>query len=267
MKVETAGYHFIHHGDPFVINRTGLANHLVLIIHSPVGISINGQTPTEYRDGCVVILNKETPRRYYNLNGIPLKNDFIQFSCASELDFSEYGIEIDKVYGNIPPEYMKRFSRIISNIVQERIEQKYNSQKISDMYLDIFLSSLGQCVNYVPEYNINHPLFQTMYEVRAHLLRNFQTNPDIHKQAKNIGLSEYYFRKLYKKIFGSTPQSDIIEARINHARWLLNNTDDTVTVISEECGYHSNEHFMRQFKQTVGVTPSDYRKNLSGDIK
>ncbi len=266
MKVESAGYHFIHNGNPFIIHRTGLANHIILLFHTPVSISINGQPSVEYNGSCAVILKKETPRRYSNLNGIPLKNDWIQFSSSVNIDISDYGIEADTVYSHIPPEYMKKFSRIVSNIVQERLEEKYNSSEISDLYLKIFLSTLGQCVNSVSKYNINHPLFQSMYEARTHLLRNFQSSPNIESQAKSIGLSEYYFRKLYKKIFDSTPQSDIIEARINHACWLLSNTDDTIYVISEECGYHSNEHFMRQFKQTLGITPSDFRKNLSKEI-
>lgn len=262
MKVETAGYHFVHNGNPFIIDRTGLSNHLILLFHSPVCISINNQTPVTSKGCCAVILKKDTPRRYLNVNGEPLENDYIQFSYGGEIDFSKYGLEADRLYRDIPQNYMNSLSRLVSNIVQEQRENLYNSNIIADLYLDVFLNMLGQCVNATPNYNLDHPLSQTLYKVRNHLLRNFQNNPDIKKEAQNIGLSQYYFRRLYKEIFGSTPQQDIIDTRINYACWLLRNTDDTIATISNECGYRNVEHFMRQFKQNIQMTPSEYRNKV-----
>ncbi|MGN1079751.1 MAG: helix-turn-helix transcriptional regulator, partial [Alphaproteobacteria bacterium] len=111
---------------------------------------------------------------------------------------------------------MHSLSNLISGIVNERRENLYNSDKIANLYLNTFLSVLGQCVNCAPKYNTNHPLFSMLNSTRNYLLKNFQSNPDIDQVAKSIGLSQYYFRRVYKEIFGVTPHSDIIEARINH---------------------------------------------------
>ena len=45
------------------------------------------------------------------------------------------------------------------------------------------------------------------------------------------------------------------------AKWLLENTSLPVSQIAEQCGYANNSHFIRQFNERTGQTPSDYRKN------
>lgn len=261
MKVESAGYHFMHEGNPFTIDRTGLSHHLILLMHSPVAISINGGESVTSNGACAVILDKSTPRYYTNLNGIPLVNDFIQYSCNHKIDYSRYGLTVDTVYQNISAEYIKLLSKLISNIVQEMREERYNSKRITNLYFQTFFNVLGQAVNSEPKYVVDHPLFYDMYRAKNNLLRNFQNNPNVADIAKSIGLSEYYFRRVYKEIFNSTPQSDIINAKIKYARWMLENTDDSINTIANECGYTCSEHFMRQFKQITGVTPTNYRNN------
>ncbi len=78
--------------------------------------------------------------------------------------------------------------------------------------------------------------------------------------AHEITLSPYYFQKLYKKRFGITCLHDIINARIEYAKCNLVKTDLSVKCISELCGYANDVHFMRQFKENTGLTPSEYRK-------
>ena len=42
----------------------------------------------------------------------------------------------------------------------------------------------------------------------------------------------------------------------------LTNSENTVTNISEECGYKSKAYFIRLFKEKKGITPSEYRKQM-----
>ncbi|MNC73208.1 HTH-type transcriptional regulator GadW [compost metagenome] len=53
--------------------------------------------------------------------------------------------------------------------------------------------------------------------------------------------------------------ADVIASRVEHAKYLLTTTDISVKKIAEMCGYASEIHFMRQFKQQLGLTPSQYR--------
>ena len=48
--------------------------------------------------------------------------------------------------------------------------------------------------------------------------------------------------------------------RLNHAGYLLHNSDLSVLEISEECGFDSLRTFNRNFKDFYKMTPVQYKK-------
>lgn len=54
--------------------------------------------------------------------------------------------------------------------------------------------------------------------------------------------------------------------RIKYACRLLLSSDLSVKEIAYDCGYRSNEHFLRIFKNKLNMTPTEYRHNANKDI-
>lgn len=79
--------------------------------------------------------------------------------------------------------------------------------------------------------------------------------------ANYMHLSSAYFCNLYKKQFGTTFVQDCIRSRIKRCRMLLSTTDLAVKEIAKKLGYENEAFFYYQFKQVVGVTPEEYRRN------
>ena len=77
--------------------------------------------------------------------------------------------------------------------------------------------------------------------------------------AEKVYISEAYFQKLYKYMFGISCGADISNARIRYSMTLLASTRKTVTEVACRRGVNSPAHFSRQFKQAVGLSPSEYR--------
>ena len=77
--------------------------------------------------------------------------------------------------------------------------------------------------------------------------------------AQRLNISTSYLQKLYKKQFGMTYIDDVIGSRIEKAKYLLSATDLRISEVAEQCGYQNPTHFMRQFKEKAGATPSEYR--------
>ena len=73
-------------------------------------------------------------------------------------------------------------------------------------------------------------------------------------------MSRSYFQHIYREIFGVSCISDVINGKIEKAKVILSETSCTVSQAAAMCGYDNEEHFMRQFKKLVGVTPTVYRK-------
>ena len=67
------------------------------------------------------------------------------------------------------------------------------------------------------------------------------------------------FYSYYKQFFSSTPHSDLIEVRLDKAKNLLTNQDQTIEAIAKQCGFTDTKYFYRIFKKEEHITPSEYR--------
>ena len=77
--------------------------------------------------------------------------------------------------------------------------------------------------------------------------------------AKRLNISKSYVQKLYKEYFGISYIDDLLEARIEMAKKLLLTTDLHISEVASSCGYQNATHFMRQFKDKTGLSPSEFR--------
>ncbi|MDE7313131.1 MAG: response regulator [Eubacterium sp.] len=99
-------------------------------------------------------------------------------------------------------------------------------------------------------------------------------NDYVHKHYKeNIGRNEIgahfflvpeYLAKVYKKNTGQTLKDYINGYRLQQAKLLLGNMDMRVSDVALEVGFDNFSYFSTLFKKEYGITPNEYRKNLSG---
>ena len=83
----------------------------------------------------------------------------------------------------------------------------------------------------------------------------------VSEMAGELHLSESRFAHLYRSFFGTTPLDDLIHARMDAAKNELLFTNRAVYEIAEALGYRNTTHFCRQFRQFVGISPTEYRKD------
>lgn len=79
--------------------------------------------------------------------------------------------------------------------------------------------------------------------------------------AKEFMLSQSYFSYLFKSITSKTFIEYLNGLRISKAQELLGSTDNKVIDICYEVGFNNVNHFNRIFRQFVGLSPLNYRKN------
>lgn len=93
---------------------------------------------------------------------------------------------------------------------------------------------------------------------REIFLRHPEKNWSLKEMAFSCGYSVSRFSALYAEQFGCSPKADLINARIEQAKQLLHYSSLSITEIAERCGFHSIYYFSKYFKETVGMSPSDY---------
>ena len=96
-------------------------------------------------------------------------------------------------------------------------------------------------------------------DITYYINTHFKEDITLEQLADMAHLSPFYFTKLFKAKTGYTPHEYVITTRLNHAKYLLSNTNLTIKEICFACGFASESRFCTSFKKFVGVTPSVYK--------
>jgi two-component system response regulator YesN len=81
--------------------------------------------------------------------------------------------------------------------------------------------------------------------------------------AEHVHMNHIYISRLIKKETGETFLDILTGIRMKKACELLANTDYKTYEISYKIGINDCNYFSQVFKKNLGVTPSEYRENLS----
>lgn len=81
--------------------------------------------------------------------------------------------------------------------------------------------------------------------------------------AERINMSYSWFRKQFKEYTGVSPAHYIQDLKIQEAKHMLVNTNESIKSISFCLGFEDIAYFNRVFKKYSGITPNEYRKSYS----
>ena len=80
------------------------------------------------------------------------------------------------------------------------------------------------------------------------------------KLARQTGLSTRQLERLFCKYLGHSPTKHYLSIRLEHARYLLQQTSMPILSVGMSCGFVSASHFSKSYKDHFGRTPSAERK-------
>ncbi|MCL2753803.1 MAG: helix-turn-helix domain-containing protein [Defluviitaleaceae bacterium] len=79
----------------------------------------------------------------------------------------------------------------------------------------------------------------------------------------NIHYSERQLNRIFNQFVGTSTKSFSRLIRINNTFRLLKKADKNLSFISDTSGFHDLSHFIHDFKLVCGITPQEYRNNMS----
>lgn len=259
MVIGSIGYNYTH-GPEFVMDRpNGPGCWLFLIVKTPAYFEIGGKKHKVKKNSVVIF----TPYMscYYRAQFNEYTDDWIYFTLddGDEERIDSLGIRMDEP---IQLKNTDELSRLVHEMTYERYTSGMYNEEIGRRYMDILFFKLANQVN-SPADIYSGAVSEKNYRF-TQLRTTFYTDPlavtDIDTMARELGMSRSGFQHLYKKIFGVSVMTDVINGRLDRATRLLSSTNLTVKEIAEKCGYVSEYNFMRQFKTRFGKTPTEYRK-------
>ena len=100
-----------------------------------------------------------------------------------------------------------------------------------------------------------------------HALQYIQMNymHPIHIQdiADYIGITRSYLFHIFTKKLHLSPQKYLLNYRVEKAKYLLASTNQLIKDIAFSVGYPDSLAFSRMFRNETGISPSEFRENLS----
>ena len=102
-----------------------------------------------------------------------------------------------------------------------------------------------------------------MREAVAYIRENYKKDLSMTVVSNEVSMNYTLFSAQFKQYTGSNFVNYVRDLRIAEAKRLLTDTDMRIAEIGTNVGYESEKHFLKSFKSTVGITPSEYRKNAN----
>ena len=239
-----------YHDETFTVDRpNGFPEYLLIISRTPGRFLVNGAW-ADYLANCAVIF-KPYQKQAYTASGDCYIDCWMHFTSDRMIldDHFPFGTPIPLQQ---PEEIFQLFHIICS--------QYYGVSSHRDSLLSQLVDSLAYMIS---DENKTAPLPEIYYQLIS-LRKEIYWKPaekwTVPYMAKKLNISAGYLHAIYQEYFHTTCMKEVIISRIKYACELLASCNLSVLEVAEQCGYNSVEHFIRQFKSSMGITPAQYRK-------
>ena len=173
-----------------------------------------------------------------------LFNNKIPFGSETSSEISRL---VQNIHSELTAQDLSYISLVKSYMVQicVLLSRHYNNQPATDM----------KSANANAVYN-----FDKIRQVAEYIKDNLDKEISLKKISEVFYMSESRLRHLFKEITGIGIKDYITNYRIENAKQLIIETDDSLSCICEKCGFQSVSSFYRAFKDITGYSPAKFRE-------
>ena len=152
------------------------------------------------------------------------------------------------------------FREILTRMLQHRIKH-YSDLLTFSTILELITYLLNHPESIREELHTNMADALHMEQLLTYMQSNYN-NPDLTLSmlAEHMELSESYCSRFFSKTVRMTFMEYQSALRTNNVKYMLINTDLSITEIQERSGFGSIQTFNRVFKRQTKLSPSEYRQ-------
>src|SRR5574341_25796 len=159
---------------------------------------------------------------------------------------------------------------ILSAYFQSMLSYFAGSEKPADSLLELKLKELIINILTGPYNPSLSAYFQSLLgsekpAIRQIMEANFCYNLSLDEFARLCHRSLSSFKRDFQKHFNVSPGKWLLTRRLEYSALLLKNSDLSITQIVFECGFEDVSHFSRAFKEKFGLSPINFRKEVTAN--
>jgi len=153
-------------------------------------------------------------------------------------------------------------SSCLRNILREMEQKNTGYEDICQAYMEILIIRLMRntalAVPTEPQVVSGN---RQCAAVKRYIDLHFKESLTLDQLAEDAHMNKYYLSHAFKREYGVSPINYMITKRIEESKYLLAETDLSMSQIAQLLGFSSLSYFSQVFRRTQSVSPMEYRQN------
>lgn len=205
--------------------------------------------PTKLFKGVVLLVDVEKAQPILDTLVTETRIDLIQLANRF-CEQSEFGMMMEET---------ESVRQIFSSLykVPDQIKGHYFKLKVIEIFL---LLSIISTTNHEKRSSYRKQQVDIVKAVNEYISTQFMKRITIDSLSDQFDIPTSTLKRCFKGVYGTTIHHYLKECRINAAKRLLQESDQSILEIANAVGYENGSKFTSAFKEATGVTPSAYRK-------
>ena len=205
--------------------------------------------PTKLFKGIVLLVDVEKAQPVLDALVTEARIDLTQLANRF-CEHSDFGMMMEET---------ESVRQIISSLykVPDQIKGHYFKLKVIEIFL---LLSVISTTNHEKRSSYRKQQVDIVKAVNEYISTQFMKRITIDSLSDRFDIPTSTLKRCFKGVYGTTIHHYLKECRINAAKRLLQESDQSILEIANTVGYENGSKFTSAFKEATGVTPSAYRK-------
>ena len=205
--------------------------------------------PTKLFKGVVLLVDVEKAQPILDMLVTETRIDLTQLANRF-CEQSEFGMMMEET---------ESVRQIFSSLykVPNQIKGHYFKLKVIEIFL---LLSIISTTNHEKRSSYRKQQVDIVKAVNEYISTQFMKRITIDSLSDLFDIPTSTLKRCFKGVYGTTIHHYLKECRINAAKRLLQESDQSILEIANAVGYENGSKFTSAFKEATGVTPSAYRK-------
>ena len=154
-------------------------------------------------------------------------------------------------------------SSCLRNILREMELKQTGYEDICQAYMEILIIRLMRSTGLsLPAESQNTVGNHQCAAVRRYIDLHFKEALSLDQLAAEAHINKYHLAHAFKQEYGISPIQYMITRRLEESKYLLAETDLSMSQIAQLLGFSSLSYFSQVFRRTQTVTPMEYRQRI-----
>lgn len=153
----------------------------------------------------------------------------------------------------------------LRHILRESQEKPTGYEVVCQSYMEILIIRLMRSTSLaVAPIPVKNRASRQCAAVRRYIDLHYKEPLNLDMLAQQVHINKYYMVHIFKQEYGFSPIQYLNQRRIQESKYLLGETDVSLSQIAQLLGFSSTSYFSQSFRKAMNISPMEYRKQSHG---